>query len=83
MNIDPSNPSSVLNTSISERRRLIDISALGIELGVTQRFVRRLVAEDSVPFLKIGKFIRFDPREIEIWVDSQRQPPFKGVDRVR
>ncbi|MCP3861170.1 MAG: helix-turn-helix domain-containing protein, partial [Phycisphaeraceae bacterium] len=41
-------------------------------LGVTDRFIRRLVAERRIPFLKIGKFIRFDPAEIEPWLDSQR-----------
>ncbi len=74
MNTDTSNPSSILDSSIAERRRLIDVPALAIELGVTQRFVRRLVAEDRVPFLKVGKFVRFDPREIEAWVDECRRP---------
>ncbi len=72
MNTDTSNTPSVLDSSIAERRRLIDVPALAIELGVTPRFVRRLVAEDRVPFLKIGKFVRFDPREIELWVDARR-----------
>lgn len=53
-------------------RALIDVPALAERLGVTQRFIRRLTAEDRVPFLKIGKFVRFDPREIDHWVDAQR-----------
>ncbi len=57
----------------SASRELIDVPALAIELGVTQRFFRRLVAEDRVPFLKIGKFVRFDPREIAGWVDDCRR----------
>lgn len=55
MSTDTPNPSSVLGTAASGRRGLIDVPALAVELGVTQRFVRRLVAEDRVPFLKIGK----------------------------
>jgi hypothetical protein len=35
-------------------------------------FVRRLVAERRVPFLKIGKFVRFDPKEVATWIDNQR-----------
>jgi excisionase family DNA binding protein len=73
MSTDTSNPSSVLGTAATGRRRLIDVPALAVELGVTQRFVRRLVAEDRVPFLKIGKFVRFDPRQIDEWVDSCRR----------
>jgi len=67
------NPSSLLGTTATGRRGLIDVPALAIELGVTQRFVRRLVAEDRVPFLKIGKFVRFNPREIDRWVDERRR----------
>lgn len=51
---------------------LLSIEQLADWLGVTDRFIRRLVAERRVPFLKIGRFIRFDPAEIEHWLDSQR-----------
>ena len=51
---------------------LLDIAALAERLGVTERFVRRLVDERRIPFLKIGKFIRFDPADIGAWIDEQR-----------
>ncbi len=51
---------------------LIDIPTLAIQLGVTTRFVRRLIAERRIPFLKIGKFIRFDPSEVEQWKQECR-----------
>ena len=51
---------------------LLSIEQLADWLGVTDRFIRRLVAERRIPSLKIGKFIRFDPTEIEPWLDSQR-----------
>ncbi len=58
--VDPTSPS------------LLSIEQLAGWLGVTDRFIRRLVAERRIPFLKIGKFIRFDPADIEPWLDSQR-----------
>lgn len=51
---------------------LLDITALAERLGVTERFVRRLVAERRIPFLKIGKFIRFEPADVAAWIDEQR-----------
>ena len=51
---------------------LLDIAALAERLGVTERFVRRLVAERRIPFLKIGKFIRFEPADVAAWIDQQR-----------
>jgi len=56
---------------------LIDIDALAAWLGVEIVFVRRLVAERRIPFLKIGKFVRFDPAEVATWIDEQRVGVFK------
>ena len=53
---------------------LLDVAGLAERLGVTERFVRRLVAERRIPFLKLGKFVRFDPRAIESWLDSATVP---------
>lgn len=53
-------------------RALLDIAALAERLGVTERFVRRLVDERRIPFLKIGRFIRFDPADVTVWIDEQR-----------
>lgn len=46
---------------------------LAQRLGVTIRFVRRLVDERRVPFLKVGKFARFDPAHIERWLAEQHR----------
>ena len=39
---------------------------------MTVRFVRRLVAERRIPYVKVGKFVRFDPAELEAWIDERR-----------
>ena len=57
-----------------ELPKLLSIDELAERLGVTQRHVRRLVAERRVPFLKVGRFIRFDPAKIATWLDSSRVP---------
>jgi excisionase family DNA binding protein len=53
---------------------LLTIDQLAEHLGVTQRHVRRLVAEKRVPYLKWRRFIRFDPAEITAWLDNARLP---------
>jgi len=45
---------------------------LAERLGVTHRHVRRLVTERRVPFLRVGRFIRFDAAEIAAWLNSSR-----------
>jgi excisionase family DNA binding protein len=52
---------------------LVDIEGVARRLGVTVRHVRRLVAERRVPFVKWGHLLRFDPEEIEAWIDEHRQ----------
>ena len=51
---------------------MLDADAAALALGVTRRHVQRLVAERRIPFLKIGRFVRFDPAELNVWLDQQR-----------
>jgi excisionase family DNA binding protein len=34
-------------------------------LNVSERYVRRLVAERRIPFLKVGRLLRFRPHDLE------------------
>jgi excisionase family DNA binding protein len=52
--------------------QLLTMDQLAERLGVTCRHVRRLVAERRVPFLRVGRFIRFHPAEVTPWLDSHR-----------
>ncbi len=52
------------------RKPLIDSPALAEHLGTTERHVRRLVHERRIPFIKVGRLVRFDPDEIDRWLDD-------------
>ena len=52
---------------------LIDICGVAQVLGVTPRHIQRLVAERRIPYLKIGRFVRFDRAELDVWLDQQRR----------
>lgn len=54
---------------------LLDVHGAAQRLGVSVRFVRRLVEQRRVPFMKIGKFIRFDPATLDEWARSQSVEP--------
>lgn len=54
------------------RGPLLDIEAVAEALGVTPRHIRRLVAERRIPFFKVGKFVRFDPGALDLWLDQSR-----------
>ncbi len=56
----------------SEDDVLLDVDALAHRLAVSPRFVRRLVEERRIRFLKIGRHVRFDPTDVEHWIEAQR-----------
>ena len=58
----------------SEPEPLMDLPAVARRLGVNERHIRRLVAERRIPYLKWGHLLRFEPAEIECWLDVSRHP---------
>lgn len=59
-------------------QRLLTINEVAEILGVDVRHVRRLRHERRIPFIKWGHLLRFDPAEIQAWLDENRQHPVKG-----
>jgi excisionase family DNA binding protein len=51
---------------------LLDIDQLAEHLGTSRRHVRRLIAERRIPYVKVGRLIRFDPADVSKWVDDRR-----------
>jgi excisionase family DNA binding protein len=54
--------------------QLLTIEQLADQLTTSTRHIRRLIAERSVPYLKVGGLVRFDPEEITTWLDASRHP---------
>lgn len=46
---------------------------MAARLGVNDRFVRRLVTENRITFYKVGRLLRFDPADVEVWLDRARR----------
>ena len=64
-------PKPIISTT-RPRTALIGLPAVAERLGVSERHVRRLVAERRIPFLKWGHLLRFDPDEIDEWLQGAR-----------
>ncbi len=48
----------------------LDIRAAAEYLGVTERYMRRLVAERRVKHYKLGKFLRFHPADLDALLNA-------------
>ena len=58
--------------------QLINIATLAERLDVNMRHIRRLVQERRIPYIKVGRLIRFDLAEIDEWLNEARRPPIAG-----
>lgn len=57
------------------RPRYLDVVRAADYLGVTVSFVRRLVLERRVRYYKLGKYLRFDPTDLDALVTVSRVDP--------
>src|SRR2546421_670373 len=69
---------STMAAPITDVDSLWNVDAVARRLGVQVRHIRRLVAERRIPYVKWGHLLRFDPAEIEAWLDRARRPPQAG-----
>ena len=63
------------SASATVRPALMNIDQVAERLGVSVRHMRRLVAERRIPFVKWGHLLRFDPDEVDRWIEEFAVPP--------
>jgi excisionase family DNA binding protein len=62
----------VTRSDTAAGRNLMDIGGVAERLSVRVRYVRRLVAERRIPYIKLGHLLRFDPAQIDEWLERSR-----------
>ena len=53
--------------------QLLDMPEVAARLSTTERHVRRLVSERRIPFVRVGRFIRFDPTQVAAWLEERTE----------
>ena len=56
------------------RPALMNIEQVAERLGVSVRHMRRLIAERRIPYVKWGHLLRFDPDEVDRWIEECAVP---------
>lgn len=51
---------------------LLSVPEVATRLGVGARFVYRLVDERRIPFIHVGRYLRFEPADVEDYLASRR-----------
>jgi excisionase family DNA binding protein len=52
--------------------KLLDIIQLAEMLNIKKKTIYEWVRQRKIPYIKLGGLIRFDPEEIEKWVESKK-----------
>ena len=52
--------------------RLLTVEEAAERLGTSTRFVRRLVAERRIAYVKVGRHVRLDPTDVEAFIATSR-----------
>ena len=56
-------------------KRLLNKCQLAEYLGLKVYTIDSWVSQRRVPFIKLGKCVRFDPDEIELWLKERKVEP--------
>lgn len=54
---------------------MMDIKQLSQKLGISESGLYQWVSQRRIPFLKIGRSVRFDDDEIKKWLEERRVAP--------
>lgn len=54
---------------------LLTADEVAARLKATPRFVRRLVAERRIAFVKVGRLVRFEASAVAAYIDNNRVVP--------
>ena len=52
--------------------RLLTLAEAAERLGTSVRFIRRLIAERRIAFVRVGRHVRIDPGDLEAFIAAGR-----------
>ena len=52
--------------------KLLDIAQLSEMLNIKKKTIYDWTHKGTIPYIKLGGLIRFDPKEIEQWIKSKK-----------
>lgn len=61
------------------KKKLLSVEELAEFLDVPKSWIYRKTFERKIPHVKLGKYVRFHPEEIEQWVKEKEVGSFKSL----
>ena len=63
--------------------KLLTVEAAADRMGTSVRFVRRLIAERRIEFIKLGRLVRIAESDIDAFIEAGRMPAITSSDGWR
>jgi excisionase family DNA binding protein len=60
-----------------EHRPPLGVAEAAKYLGVNERFMRELRAKRKLPCIKLGRLVKFDPADLDRYLDDCREQPYE------
>ncbi|MCA0143797.1 helix-turn-helix domain-containing protein [Blastococcus sp. LR1] len=70
---------AVVAVSPAGKGGLLTPQQAGDYLRTGERFVRRLIAERRIPYVKLGKYVRLQQSDLDDFIESGRIPRAPGA----
>ena len=67
-----SRPAPRRNLDTVTRDQLMTVQQAGEYLGTGERFIRRLITERRIGYVKVGKYVRLERATLDAFVDEGR-----------
>ncbi len=61
-----------MNGSMEVTQRLLNVKETAQFLNVKQGTIRHLCFTRKIPFIKVGRLVRFNLNELKLWLESNR-----------
>ncbi len=61
------------------RDELLTVAEAGEYLGTGERFVRRLIAQRRITYVKLGKYVRLQRSALDAFIEAGRVAPEQGL----
>ena len=56
-------------------QKLLDVNGVADLLGLSVKTIYMRICKKTIPYIKIGASVRFDPEEIRKWIQEQTVTP--------
>ena len=54
------------------KKQLMDIAGVAERLGVRPKTIYAWVHMRQIPYVKMGRLVKFDPKDIDAWIQSRK-----------